>query len=320
MKKIYGIINFSEPILFSGEALGNCYNISIGRQNGKLILPSLPKWAENEKDPLSKELIAPEITASWKRGEKQLYWGSPLIYPSGESRVYSLLLLFEIEEALQEQIITNLYNGYPVWIELFKVYTELFTQQKSKKRFYIKNADPEDRLELYYQDDSKIKMCHYNNKGISVNLVSRENIYLKHEQIKSICELCSEVKKPKIEYRILLKAYEALRVDDYRQTILECATAVELTITNRIKKEFDSLNIKFGEKLFKKYRMLGGRFELVNLLEIPLPNYDYKELLIEPRNNIIHGGFFPDLQLTNYVIKITEELLGMFSPEISERG
>ncbi len=148
--------------------------------------------------------------------------------------------------------------------------------------------------------------------------LSSNDTSLKCDQLKLVCKLCSSEKIPSIEYRVLLESYRAFENKDFRKSILEAATAVELSLTKRLMCELESLGINFGDKLLYKFRMLGGRFELSRLLEIELPNNNYKELLIEPRNEVVHKATFPDRRVASEAIRVAEELLKTCSSEISE--
>jgi hypothetical protein len=64
--------------------------------------------------------------------------------------------------------------------------------------------------------------------------------------------------------------------------------------------------------------MLSGRFELVRVLGIQLPNKDYEKLVMEPRNDVVHKADFPARQIVNQYITEVEELLRLFSPVIYE--
>jgi hypothetical protein len=143
-----------------------------------------------------------------------------------------------------------------------------------------------------------------------------ESLHL--EQFREAAQLASKVLQPRLHYRMLLEAYSARRTEDYRKAIIEAATALEICLTMRILDEFNAQGISFGEKLLQKFRMLGGRFELVKLLDISLPDKDYSTLVINPRNEVIHRASFPDKQLANQVIAEVEELLHLFSPQLYE--
>jgi hypothetical protein len=82
--------------------------------------------------------------------------------------------------------------------------------------------------------------------------------------------------------------------------------------------EFKFQGVVYGEKILDKYRMLGGRFELAKTVGIPLPDKDYKKLILEPRNNVVHKAGFPDEKLAHQVISEVQEVLRLFSPIIHE--
>ena len=60
--------------------------------------------------------------------------------------------------------------------------------------------------------------------------------------------------------------------------------------------------------------LLNGRLELVRLLSILFPEKDYKSLIVEPRNDVVHQANFPDETLADQVIAEVEPLLRLFSP------
>jgi len=64
--------------------------------------------------------------------------------------------------------------------------------------------------------------------------------------------------------------------------------------------------------------MLGGRFELIKLLGVALPNKDYEVLVNKPRNDVVHRGAFPNKALANQVVTEVEGLLRLFSPKINQ--
>jgi hypothetical protein len=84
---LFGLIEFSSPILCSADALGKTVDVAIGTQAGTLTLPSLPAWGAKEENPLDRCLVPPDEARTLRRGEEPLYWGRPDKYPSGESSV-----------------------------------------------------------------------------------------------------------------------------------------------------------------------------------------------------------------------------------------
>ncbi|MCK5555434.1 MAG: hypothetical protein KAI76_04290 [Alphaproteobacteria bacterium] len=271
-KTVLGIIEFSSPLFCSAEALGKAVDIEIGDHAGTLIFPVLPEWGENEDDPLSKNLIAPDEAKTWKRGGKILCWGKPSNYPSGESFVNIVLVKMNVLKDDVESAAKDIYESFDTWLNLFEQYVMLLTTQNI--RCGTTGGDGSGHIELF--DNRKDKL-NYISRSSSVNMtyyIYGDDVSLHLDQLKEAASLSSKNLPLRLEYQMLLQAYRAIMGEDYRKAIIEAASALEISLTKRIKEEFQNQNISFGEKLLKKYRMLGGRFELVRVLGIPLPNKD----------------------------------------------
>ena len=66
--------------------------------------------------------------------------------------------------------------------------------------------------------------------------------------------------------------------------------------------------------------MLGGRVELARMIGVPFPVGDYKALLIDPRNHVIHRADFADEISAFEAVKAVDELLTLLSPSISNQN
>jgi hypothetical protein len=62
--------------------------------------------------------------------------------------------------------------------------------------------------------------------------------------------------------------------------------------------------------------MLSGRFELARILGVP--QKDYRKLVMEPRNEVVHKADFPTQQIVHQYIKEVEEIVRLFSPVLHE--
>jgi hypothetical protein len=314
----FGIIEFSSPVLFAKDSLGQAVEISIASNIATLILPSLPEWTEGEADPLHKPLVPPPAAKTWKRDKHPIFWGHPMSYPSGEAQVERALLEFNIPAEGAEEAYQEIYRGFRGWLNLFEQYVVLLTTQNTRRA--IEGGDGPSLLELL--DVSKGRPTHISRKrseSITINLSGLdESLHL--EQLSEACRLASLQLAPRLEYAMLLESYYARRSADYRKAIIEAATALEICLTGRILEEFETQGISFGEKLLKKFRMLSGRFELIRLLDISLPDKNYDDLILNPRNDVIHRAIFPDKRIANQVISEVEELLRAFSPTLNQEA
>ncbi|RJX34670.1 MAG: hypothetical protein C4531_03600 [Desulfurivibrio sp.] len=230
------------------------------------------------------------------------------------------LALFEffLEPENADTITQEIYAAFDSWRRLFEQYVKLLTTQGTRNS--ISGGDGPGRLELLFEVDSGIKYISRSTAPILILEISGNDESLHLEQMKKAALLASKGLSPRLQYRMLLEAYSARRNEDYRKAIIEGATALEVCLTMRILEEFNTQGISFGEKLLQKFRMLGGRFELIRLLGISLPEKDYSTLIINPRNDVIHHAAFPDKALANQVIREVEELLQLFSPQLYENA
>lgn len=314
--RIYGIVQFTTPLFCSADVLGKTVDISIGGHTGTLTLPSLPVWGKPEDDPLHKPLLAPAPARNWKRGERLVYWGSPVSYPAGEASVELAMMEFPLHPDNLESGAQQIYEGFRAWLELFEKYVILFTSQNTRRS--VSGGDGPGYIELLINGDARLRRVSMTNPTTIVIESTERDEALHLEQFKEASRLASQGLPPRLEYRLLLEAYGARKNGDYRKSIIEAATALEVCLTNRIMNEFDTQGVSFGEPLLQKFRMLGGRFELARILGISFPPKDYVSLVINPRNEVIHRAGFPDKTLANRVIEEVEELLQLFSPRIHQ--
>jgi hypothetical protein len=317
-RTILGLVEYDIPMTCSKEVLGCCAPITVGGRRGVLELPSLPPWGVEENDPLHMPLVPPRLATTWKRGDEPIFWGSPIQYPKGISEVHLALMTFEVPIEEARPAANEIYRGFSPWLVLFETYVEIIAKQNITIDTAITRKV--DRLELLRWNENGKSVRPYDDSVIEpiTIFLSEHDDSLKPNQFSLVCKLCSELRTPAIEYRIMLEAYRALRVDDHRKAIIESATVAELVLTKIIQAELAKSGVAFADGLLKKFRMLQGRFDLARLIGIQLPATDYKSILIEPRNNVVHRANFSDKAEALKVVAAVEELLTLFSPDIAE--
>lgn len=317
VRKVFGIVEFTKTLFCAADSLGQTVNIQLAGRTGTLTLPSLPdEWDKVEQDPIRKPLLGPPPARTWKRGESPINWGYPTSYPTGTSGVELALLEFSLAPEDADASIQEIYGAFGSWLRLFEQYVTLLTTQRTRNR--VSGGDGPGWLELFFGEDSGLKYIpRSTTTKITIEMGGGDE-FLHLKQLHEVAQFASSGFHPRLQYRMLLEAYSARRKKDYRKAIIEGAAALEVCLTARILEEFNTQGISFGEKLLQKFRMLGGRFELIRLLEISLPEKDYATLIVNPRNNVIHHATFPDKALANQVITEVEELLQLFSPQLHE--
>lgn len=284
----------------------------MGGYSGTLEMPSLPLWEEHEEDSLHKPLKAPANASTWKHGNDLIYWSSPVSYPEGISDVKLALLSFdlpinEIEEGAQKIYQSN-------WINLFSDYHEILVERGKK---YVHSEDFRNHgLELYCWESGKNGRISYSDIT-TIEILSYSDEVLKFDVFREICELASKGAPPNLQYRMLIASYRAIAAGDYRKAIIEASSALEIALTKRITLELDTLGIQFGEKLLNKYRQLSGRFELAELLDIPLPK-NYTDDFVKLRNVVVHRAEFPEFEAAHKFVFKAAPLLSSLTPNQAE--
>jgi len=315
-RTIVGLVEFSRSLFCGADALGQTSDISIGGHSGTLTLPSLPVWAEHEKHPLDKPLVGPLAARKWKRGEELIHWGSPVSYPVGDATVDRAVAEFVLDSDNLETDEKGIYEGFSPWLDLFEKYVMILTTQGSRRRVHMPHGPG--RIELYVNEEAGLRRVSDARTKEFVVEMSEQDEALHLNQFMEASRLPSLNLSPRLEYRLLLEAYTARKNADYRKAIIEAATALEVCLTKRIMEELDAQRVTFGEQLLQKFRMLGGRFELARMIGIPLPQKDYVTIVINPRNEVIHGASFSSQAVANEVISEVEELLRLFSPRVHQ--
>lgn len=298
---LYGIVAFDEFVVCAPIVLGHREAISIGGIDGFLEFPTLPDWSTKPNDPVHMPLTAPNPAKTWKRGDNPIVWGFPSHYHAGVSRVEKVLLEFPVDESVLTSSSNSVHRAFAQWRTLFFEYLELITKQRRIRNVRVLGSD--DRLDFFCWDADGKLIRPYDSDPVQIFVrMSGEDTALNKEQLSRICAYCSTSIPPSLAYRMQLEAYRALRSGD--QAIIESAAAAEIALTRAIKTEFHATAVSYGEKLLDKFRMLGGRVALAKIVGLQLPEDDYKSLLIEPRNNVIHCADFADEASAMRVVRL----------------
>lgn len=311
---LFGIVNFAALLSCADDALGQPIDVSVGGIRGTLTLPSLPDWTG---DYLHKPLMGPIPAQIWRRGKKLIDWGAPFSFRTGKgATVRHALIEFQVQPHDMEAAAEQINNRFQRWFHLFEQYVTLFTPQNtSRVRTIGEGTGP---IELLIHDGDELRHV-ARNKPIMIEVyMSQADETLHLNKLREACRLCSLGLSPRLEYQLMVEAYSAQRDGDYRKAVIEAATALEVSLTARALEEFKKQNISFGKGLLKKFRTLNGRFELVRLLSIPLPDKDYVKLIINPRNDVIHQADFPGEDLADQIISEVNQLLRLLSPQLHQ--
>lgn len=124
--------------------------------------------------------------------------------------------------------------------------------------------------------------------------------------------LDNSAKSLSVQYLLVTKANNDFRSNDYRGCVLNCASAIEVTIRRELERYLEDNHIPeelvvyiFGQANgYLKY------IELLKKLKLPTSNNDQIKInVMDIRNRVIHGGFTPDFKAAENCLKISREFL-----------
>ena len=244
-QNVYGLIEFTEELYCSTDSLGCSVYVEFANYPGKLSMPLLPNWSQNEKDPLNKSLIGPKPAEKWKEGNNLMFWGRPTSYPEGKATVKLALLEFCLESAILDNATQAIYSFFPNWLNLFEKYVTLLTKQNliNKKHYTISLGCGPGSLGLFINDSSKLKIITDKAPTPIEIIMGGDDVTLHYNQLVEASKLASKQLKPRLEYQLLLDAYVARSNDDFRKVILEGASALEVCMTSR-----NSRRVRFSKQ------------------------------------------------------------------------
>lgn len=336
LSKLYGIYSLPIEIECNSNIMGEKFEIIIGKTKGNIIFPSLsPKFLEyKQKGCLEKDLNIPgpvcPINTDWFNREDEFGvtgWGQTLSFPAGESVIKKVLFVFEFEDNEMKLNTNDIYDNVEEWFNNFYDIKELVTGISTYKK-EIKNPIlvqgfglSSTHLQLYLYDNSNKKYTKILNEA-DRNLSYRIQIcnnQLKFEELKKIIDYLNKSKQIKFDYKYYLEGKRAFENEDYIKAVTICSPALEFVLSQALEMFCKSKGIYFLNKLRKKYRMLGGMFDLAEDIKMPLPTTDYRTKILKLRNKVIHEGYRPLKREVEYYLKDIKLYIDKLSPNLLEK-
>lgn len=290
---LVGHLEFPFPLMCKKEAL-TAYTSYIDEFEIKIIFPQYVTPSDtNHALTFQNPLAAPFFAKEWKLDGKPLQWGEPWDYPAGNSLVTGAAILVICEENSIEETAQRIYETFDDWLDRFIKYCMLCNKQIARHKDssvmqgqfihlmsskYIPPKDTTIRIEVDLRTDDQ---------------------YLSRQNIEDACLYASKNVDLLTEYQLMLSAYNALGKAENRQAVIDSSAALELCLVKQIIDFCISKGIN-EEILNKKYRTLGDRVELMQLIDNSISQYNLKENVVYPRNNIAHNKDISPTSKTAY--------------------
>ena len=303
-----GYIELKEGILLEPDCLGKTFTVNIDGTEGQLLTPSLPfNFANLDVDNARMNLVQPESEPNFR---DHLKWGETASWPHGTSRVRLFRIEFNspISETYRKKISTSIHN----WI------------QRMRKNLYAVDynldlpsvtSDRVDTEKYYFTlfspslGENKVSISDQLPERISVNIP----VGLEIERFSEVLRKTSENFTLKLEYQLLKNAQTALRLGNYRESILDAATAFELALTNLL---LENLQVerKLKEKILQQNNSIKKKRDLLDFIDVKLPHKPKKYQNVEMlRNRAIHIGKEPTKEDAGEAFLTVKEALEQIS-------
>lgn len=301
-----GLLTFTKGILCKKEVLGETYPTQIAGIDVRISFPAAPDTFDQDRSypvGLSNPLLLPLRGKNLERGDEEVFWGCPMDYPDLNSEVECALVEIDCQEHECEAMAQRLYAAVEKWGDAVISYCQLCSKQGLYRDKNIQNASA--KLELLSADGYIYNAC---RSHIYLRVSSDETVVSK-QQLEQAMSFAASGKELRLEYQMLLSAYEARRKLQNRQAIIDACSAVELCLVDKIKDYCGTKDME-AEILLDKYKSIGDRFRLVEKIDGNSIAVDYNNLIVKPRNDIAHNReVYPTDKTTDELISAVEQYL-----------
>lgn len=123
-------------------------------------------------------------------------------------------------------------------------------------------------------------------------------------------------KELKENYKAISYASVNYKMGDYRDVVLNCATAVEVTLKRKLQYYLSSTNTpsELADHILKKTNGFDKYRQLFASLSIPSINWNDLDWIMKMRNRVIHGGYSPLQNESQKVLEKTRSFLYHIEP------
>lgn len=313
-----GFIQFENDIPVTIECLGERFPINIGGVDGFLAMPRMFEGFYEVNDRKLGPLRVPNYNGSIDYVEN-LDWGKVYNSPLGDSYIKGFCIVFpDIEKLEFEEKGQNIFNNLAEWRNTLieNISVRRHTDFRGKRRLILMGGgDGTGEYGLFRKMSwpDKYFRPKSNDMGAIVINVARTFVFDKIS-FQQILDDTSQINKPLLPFYFFLDAERAKFEKNYRKSLLDCATAVELCFSLVL------VNLLPPPNKLNKYNSLKQKRKVLNDLEITLPfnENEYKNGLDNIRNRVIHGGYIPSKEEVSKAVIITENTLYELLPKKHE--
>jgi HEPN domain-containing protein len=309
--KIVGYIKIEEGLHLTSECLDKSFSIAINGIKGTLLTPSLPLDYSIKESNLGAKLMQPKSQIQFR--EDGINWGRPISWPDGDSDVHGFMIEFDYSELAEvEEIGIKIKAGIENWIKRFRVNLFAFEYNIDSPGIKVEN-NLNDICEFFYKPNEKEgPLQAFENDPQKVNIFIYGPINL--NDFEQTLKVTSDNKSLILEYQLLKEANLALKTENYRKSILDSASALELSLTNAIKREI-KINEELLDEILKMNNSISKKKTLMKFTQYKLSEYNFQRDIEDIRNKAIHIGKTPTEIEARTAYLLVKEVIARLSIE-----
>lgn len=313
MHKIESTISFPNGLPINKELIDKEFQMIINSEIGTLAFPKIPSNYKTRIEnfgivPFDNNLEKPK-NANIELSNN-IEWGV-FIDNNGNSCIKSCQIWFPCNKRNIAKIISELQNHLKYYLSDLMSFLEIFsgisidetTCGYTKANYY----------RIFWLNDEKNKIIKSLDNNIEVSL-SFPKKFISYQEFEKSIDYVNKKFKPNIAYKLLTNSIHNRNIGEFRRSVIDACTAIEISLTKRIELEFDRKGINdvsLIKKLLSRFHSLSGRLELISTLNIELPRHkkEYLELLSKARNDSVHQGYVPTSSEVDRIIEIASDTL-----------
>jgi hypothetical protein len=308
---IEGYIELDNTITVSMNCLGKLFLIKIDGLDGFLATPRMFEGFYDDRK--LGALQSPEVGVVEFISE--FYWGSVYCWPQGVSEIRACKIIFpDINEEKFEDFGNRIVSNLDKWLNLpidnvsFTMRGDYRGPRRAKSSKSSRVAGKFGLFRKLHGPDNYFRPL--GGKPEIINVSVSEYNGFNEEELQNILNDTSNGKTPLLPFYFFFDAERAEFDENYRKSILDSATAVEVCFSSIIGKLLPTDN-DLNKYIHSKHYTLQQKRELIKVLKVSLPfkEDDYKNKLDRLRNRVIHAGYIPSSNEVNSALKIAEQTL-----------
>jgi hypothetical protein len=294
-RTIEAVIQFPKRLVGGVDLCGREFMIEIAGHKGVMVMPRTEQGLLKDTKGITKvssigtNLIQP--TSKILKDLTTVEWGK-MLSSKGVSSFQSCIIYFQFHKnqhykVAAKKIAGEVDNYFSKLILYLEIITGINIESESKDGLLRASEPP-----FYAFNNGTINQV--NNATFSVNVTLHGmSSGIQVSEVLMAIDYSNQGLEPNIAHKYIHDAKGALKIHDYRKSIIDAGTALEIALTRICESHLSKNNHdNFVKDVLKKYKTLGGRLTLADILNFDLTEKReliYKKL-VEPRNEAVHTG------------------------------